>query len=180
MKTRSELGKYLFNKGYKVGAEIGVFKGAFARQLCKAGLTVYAIDPWIGYVGAGRTEQVQEKQDINYEIAQHTLQHYDCILVRKTSMDALADFKDDSLDFVYIDGDHRFPFIAEDIYYWYQKIRKGGVISGHDYFNTDPGANNVLCQAGSIVDAFVRAFGIDNLTIFGEDDPTPSWMIVKQ
>ena len=48
-------------------------------------------------------------------------------------MDALDDFEDNSLDFVYIDGNHTLPFIAMDIFGWEQKIRKGGIISGHDY-----------------------------------------------
>ncbi len=48
-------------------------------------------------------------------------------------MDALEDFEDNSLDFVYIDGDHNFKHISEDIYEWTKKVRSGGIVSGHDY-----------------------------------------------
>ncbi len=48
-------------------------------------------------------------------------------------MDALADFEDESLDFVYIDGNHAAPWVDDDIREWSKKVRKGGVVSGHDY-----------------------------------------------
>jgi hypothetical protein len=48
-------------------------------------------------------------------------------------MDALKDFEDDSLDFVYIDSNHDFINLAMDVQYWLRKVRKGGILSGHDY-----------------------------------------------
>ena len=107
--------EFFLEMGYKVGAEIGTYSGEFAEKLCKVGLKLYAIDPWMGYDGAGRSEQKQDKQDENYEYAKKVLTPYDCELVRKTSREALKDFKDGSLDFIYIDGDHRFKYIAEDL-----------------------------------------------------------------
>ncbi len=41
---------------------------------------------------------------------------------------------DESLDFVYIDADHRFDYVMEDLIAWGRKVRKGGIISGHDYY----------------------------------------------
>ena len=187
--SRNELPEFFREMGFKVGAEVGVYRGEFAGKFCRAGLKMYAIDPWMGYIGAGRSEKKQEMQDYNYNCAKKVLSPYkDCELVRKTSMDAVKDFKAGSLDFVYIDGDHRFPAIAADIYEWYPKVKKGGVISGHDYFCTDPGANNVLCQVSAIVDAFVKAFDIENFYTFGRSKPLEledkndrylSWMIIK-
>lgn len=116
---RDELPAFLKEMGLTTGAEIGVYRGEFTEKFLLAGLNVYAIDPWIGYSGAGRTEQVQTKQDTNFEEAKRRLSPYkNCIPIRKTSMEALPRIKDGSLDFVYIDGDHRFRFIAEDIYEW--------------------------------------------------------------
>lgn len=178
---RNELPELFKELGFKVGAEVGVYRGRFTEKFCRAGLKMSAIDPWIGYKGAGRSEKAQEMQDYNYQCAQKLLSPFkDCTLIRKTSMDALNDFKDESLDFIYIDGDHRFPFIAEDIYNWYWKIKKGGIISGDDYFCTNPVANNVLCHVKPIVDAFVTAYDIPNFYIIGRKDKKLSWMIVKQ
>lgn len=56
-------------------------------------------------------------------------------------MAAAPDFKPESLDFVYIDGDHKFKYVAEDISEWFWK--KGGMIAGHDYFCTHPGQKNL-------------------------------------
>jgi hypothetical protein len=187
--SRDNLPQFFVEMGYKVGAEIGVYRGEFTEKFCKAGLTMYAIDPWIGYKGAGRTERVQEMQDYNYNCAKKTLSPYkNCTLIRKSSMDALNDFRSESLDFVYIDGDHRFPFVAEDIYEWYWKVKRGGIISGHDYFCTDPKANNVISHVKTVVDAFIETLLIPNFYVFGKmnrleqkskNDRIPSWMFVK-
>ena len=184
---RDSLPEFFKELGFKVGAEVGTYRGEFTEKLCKAGLKIYAIDPWMGYEGAGRSEQKQDKQDINYEEAKKVLAPYtDCVLVRKTSREALKDFEDGSLDFVYLDGDHRFQYIAEDLVEWSKKVRSGGVVSGHDYFNTDPWANNVQCQVGVIIDAFVKAFGIEDFYIFkplndkAKGDSTPSWLYIKK
>ncbi len=185
--SRNDLAQLFFDLGFTTGAEIGVYRGKFTETFAKKGLKIHAIDPWIGYKGSGRSEQKQDMQDYNYECAKKALAPYpNCTIIRKTSMDALADFEDESLDFVYIDGDHRFPFIAQDLFAWSRKVKKGGIVSGHDYFNTRPGASNVMCQVGAIVDAFVKAFGIENFYIFGEVraspdkyDRIPSWMYIK-
>jgi hypothetical protein len=52
---------------------------------------------------------------------------------RLTSVEAAKLFPDKSLDLVYIDGDHRTESVIADITSWLPKIRKGGIISGHDY-----------------------------------------------
>ncbi|MBI2593035.1 class I SAM-dependent methyltransferase [Candidatus Daviesbacteria bacterium] len=177
---RNDLPELFKELGFKVGAEIGVYRGEFTEKFCRAGLKMYAIDPWIGYKGAGRSEKAQDMQDYNFECAKKTLSQYkDCTLIRKTSMEALRDFKAESLDFVYIDGDHRFPAIAADIYGWYPKVKKGGIISGDDYFCTSPVANNVLCHVKPIVDAFVQTYDLADFYIIGQKDKKPSWIIVK-
>lgn len=178
--TRNDLPKVFKDMGYKVGTEIGVYQGEFTKKFCEMGLKMYAIDPWAAYLGAGRSENKTDKQDLNYDIAQKTLSPYpDCKLIRKSSMDALEDFTDESLDFVYIDGDHRFRYIAEDLTEWYKKIKSGGAISGHDYFCTSPNANNVLCHVKHVVDAFVKTYELNNLYVIGQNDKTPSWVIIK-
>jgi predicted O-methyltransferase YrrM len=41
--------------------------------------------------------------------------------------------EDGSLDFVFIDADHRYEFVVEDIKAWFPKVRSGGTLCGHDY-----------------------------------------------
>lgn len=188
--SRDDLPNLFVSMGYKVGAEIGVYKGEFTEKFCKAGLKMYAIDPWHSYAGSGRTQRDQDRQNFLYEHTKRTLAPYnDCTIIRKASMDAVREFKDRSLDFVYIDGDHSFKHVAQDIYEWTWKVRIGGVVAGHDYYCTSPEARNVVCHVGAVVDAYVKAFGIDNWYIFGrskpleeerKDDRYLSWMWVRQ
>jgi len=187
--NRGMLPAFCAQQGYEVGAEIGTYKGDFTALFCKEGLEMNAIDPWIAYAGGGRSQSKQDRQDFLYEHACRTLKPYhNCTIIRKPSMEALDMFKDGSLDFVFIDGDHSFPRIAEDIYCWSKKVRKGGLVSGHDYFNTWSEATNVLCHVEAIVDAYTKAFGITQwwtfvrskpLELEDRSDKTLSWMWLK-
>jgi hypothetical protein len=46
-------------------------------------------------------------------------------------------FEDNSLDFVYIDANHTYEGVKEDIKYWYPKVKPGGLLLGHDYLPND-------------------------------------------
>lgn len=178
--SRDELPAFFKEMGYQVGVEIGVYRGEYTEKFCQAGLQIYAIDPWLGYSGAGRSEKRQTKQESNYQVAKRRLASYqNCTIIRKTSMAALVNFKDGSLDFVYIDADHRFRYIAEDIFEWEKKVKPGGIVSGHDYFYTSPKATNVICHVGPVIDAFVKVKGIKNFYVFGHHDRTLSWLLIK-
>lgn len=178
--SRDELPEFLREMNFSVGAEIGVFRGENIEKFCRLGFKMYGIDPWLSIKGQGRSEQQQSKQETNYEYTHRRLSSYNnCTLIRKSSMEAVADFDNSSLDFVYIDGDHRFRYVAEDIYEWYQKIKSGGVVAGHDYFCTYPFARNLICQVKPVVDAFTLAYDITNFYTFGNDDRYLSWMFFK-
>ena len=57
-------------------------------------------------------------------------------IVDKCSDEAVKTVEDESIDFLFIDGDHRYSQIKRDLDNWYPKIRKGGTICGHDYDQT--------------------------------------------
>jgi hypothetical protein len=180
--TREDLPQFFVEMGYKAGAEIGVYHGDFTKSLCKSGLEIYGIDPWMPFLGQGRSQRIQEVQDTDYNIAKNNVAEYkNCSLIRKPSMEALGEFPDENLDFVYIDADHSFRYFAEDIVEWSKKVRKGGAVCGHDYFHTDPTATNVVCHVDAVVDAYTKIMGITNWYIFGgrRIDKKPSWMFIK-
>jgi hypothetical protein len=181
--SRDGLPEFFIQMGYKVGAEIGVYKGGYTEQLCKVGLKIYAIDPWL----PNTDNRGKERQDSLHESTIERLKPYDCAVLRRTSEYSLQFFTNNSLDFVYIDGDHTFKSIAHDIYEWEKRVRPGGIISGHDYFNSIPGDGTANVHVKSIVDAYVEAFAIKNWYIFGKlnnpispDDNFYSWMWVKE
>ena len=62
---------------------------------------------------------------------------YDTIISQ--SWDAARLFKDESIDFVFLDADHVYESIKRDIQAWLPKVKKGGVIAGHDYCDVHPG-----------------------------------------
>jgi len=185
--SRDELPEFFKEMGYTVGAEIGSHKGIYTEKFCKVGLKMYAVDPWKAYTGSGRTSNDQTIQDAIYADAKERLSPYDCTLIKRESMDAVGGFRNESLDFVYIDGDHNFRHIAEDLYEWSWKVRPGGIVSGHDYYHTPSFARNVVCHVGPIVDAYVKIYDIKNFYIFGtmktkerkNQDRYLSWMWIK-
>jgi hypothetical protein len=178
-RTRDDLPGFLYAQGHRTGAEIGVLAGAFTRKLCSAGLRVFAVDPWLAEEHhLERDRNYQKTKNAFYRKAVRNLDGFDCVVVRKTSMDAVVDFEDGSLDFVYIDANHGFRHIAEDLVEWAKKVRPGGVVSGHDYHLSDK------CQVAPVVDAYVKAFGIGNWFVLGDmtvedKDNRLSWMWVK-
>lgn len=55
--------------------------------------------------------------------------------IKGFSWDVSKNFEDSSVDFVFIDADHKYESVKKDIQHWWPKIKPGGIISGHDYFN---------------------------------------------
>ena len=72
--------------------------------------------------------------------------HYNPI--RMTSIEAATLYADNSIDFVFIDGDHEFDSVMADIAAWFPKVKSGGVISGHD-FPYDPVRRAVFAAFGN-------------------------------
>jgi len=120
--------------GCKVGAEIGVNKGRFSKWMCHKirPLKLFLVDPYKSYKEYSEYLD-QNEMDSIYAEAQERVKRYDCEFVKKASMDALKDFNDESLDFVYIDGNHAYQYVLDDIRGWSKKVKVGGIVSGHDY-----------------------------------------------
>jgi SAM-dependent methyltransferase len=165
--SRNDLPEFFKEMGYKLGAEIGVFKGEFSKRLCDAGLKIYGIDPYLAY-SAYPHPRGQERVHFIYEHAKRVLKPFtdngQYEFIRKMSMDAVGDFKDESLDFVYIDGIHTFRYIAEDLFEWTKKVRKGGIVSGHDYVHA-PEEKWTAIHVKHILDAYISCFGINTYYI---------------
>lgn len=125
LRNRIELAKYFNELGFKTGAEIGVLFGYYSEVLQQniSGLKLYCIDNW----EIGKTYPT-------YKQAKERLAPYNCELIRKTSMDAVKLFDNETLDFVFIDGAHDYEHVKEDIEAWYKKVRVGGIVAGHDYY----------------------------------------------
>jgi len=53
-------------------------------------------------------------------------------------------FKDGELGLIYIDGDHKYSAVKQDLDLWYPKIQHGGFIVGDDYSNAFPGVKRAV------------------------------------
>jgi hypothetical protein len=183
--SRDDLPDACVRLGYRVGVEVGVSDGVYHEKWCRAGLTMFGVDPWCA---SDDYRVSNERQDMHYNRSLTRLAPYigkQTTLVRKFSADALADFAPGSLDFVYIDGLHNFKDVAHDIWEWSKKVRVGGLISGHDYaFSPKPNTDPNCLHVKFVVDAYTRALRIDPWFVLGRRETLPgekrdkfrSWM----
>lgn len=119
--------------GYSCGVEIGVLKGDFTSVLADAGFEVVGIDPWFQYDLSYRDYEDQSFEDIEAKAREKLKGYPNVTLLKAFSAEASESFDDGSLDFVFIDGNHQLEFVIDDLSNWTPKIRKGGMICGHDY-----------------------------------------------
>jgi len=174
--SRLDLPDFLAKNGFKKGAEVGVYKAEFTEKFAQAGLEIYGVDPWMaqGYEGH---EHRQGRQDFLFNHAQRVVGKYpNCKLIRKTSIDAAKDFEDGSLDFIYIDGNHGLKYVIEDLWEWTPKVRKGGVISGHDWGHYPrKGIDSFCLHVTHAIDAWVKSMHIDNWYVIGGTGGSDKW-----
>jgi len=180
--SRNDLPEFFIQMGFKTGVEVGVYKAEFTEKFAQAGLNIFGIDPWRAYghyptnvfSSAGkRFKTLQDRQDFLYKHSQGVMAPYqNAALIRRTSIEALREFVDGSLDFVYVDGNHAFKYVVEDIWEWSKKIKKGGVISGHDYhIGTPPPTMDLDCgHVKYAVEGYTQAFSLTNWYLIGDQD----------
>ncbi len=127
-------------------AEIGVHEGRFAARILEIASprVLHLIDPWKHetdptYRDAWYGGQTggQEEMDARHrrvcerfarEIASGRVQVH-----RSTSREAAERIPDGSLDWVYIDGNHLYEFVRDDLEHFLPKVRRGGCVAGDDY-----------------------------------------------
>lgn len=185
---RSDLPKFLKEHGFNKGVEIGVSWGQNIVDYCKAGLEIYGVDPWKNTrdniyrkIVSIPGERAQTIQDVyNYAI-ERTRNYPNCKLIRKLSIEAVDDFPKRSLDFIYIDGNHGFGYVAMDLQQWSHRVRKGGIIAGHDYYSTT-GIRGIR-HVHYIVNAFAKSHDFVNFWVLGSKkdyvDRELSYMFIK-
>lgn len=117
-----------------VMAEIGSYVGDSTEiwaQHCK---TVHCIDPWInGYDDTDPSSYVWDMEIIERQFDILVAQYPNIKKHKMVSTEGAALFDDESLDFIYLDGNHLFEFVKMDIKAWLPKLKKPGLFGGHDY-----------------------------------------------
>jgi hypothetical protein len=174
---RSDLPALCRDLGVRRGVEVGVWKGAYSEEFCRAipGVQWTCVDPWAPYA-----DYREKKNDATlianaYAEAMERLAHYDCAFLRSSSVEAAEAFPAGSLDVVYIDGNHEAPFVRQDLETWSSKLRPGGILAGHDY--RVPPESKPFIQVKAAVDQYVSDLAIAPWFIFA-GDRTPSFLWV--
>jgi hypothetical protein len=210
MKSRSEIGGYLNDLGLLgVGVEVGVFEGAFSETILDTwkGTKLYLVDPWAVLPGYGPGLGLVDGKDFNaskasqadwdkvFEDCKRRLERFGerAEMLRLSSFRAAAQFANESLDFIYIDGDHSFEAVSIDLAIWYPKLKHGGFFSGHDYLLGTKGRSaakrirhgnkwvgSKRYQVKEAVDAFAFANGIWKVELTSETGTNISWHWVKK
>lgn len=134
---RGHLAHLFAELGYKHGAEIGVAEGKFSLFICQANPSLerhWCIDLWDTYYRGNTKLKNREMQDDAYAQAVNNLKDYPVEFIRESSATAHRHIKDESLDYIYIDGDHSFDYVILDLIFWSRKVKPGGIVSGHDAY----------------------------------------------
>lgn len=131
----SNLCKWANEKGATgTAVEIGAYSGEGTMVLAKYFKEVLAVDPWLnGYDIQDVASQQCPMKFVLAKFQENTKDLGNVNYSQSKSLDALEFVKDGELDFVYVDGDHRYEAVLADLKGWLKKLRAGGVMAGHDW-----------------------------------------------
>jgi hypothetical protein len=144
-----------------LGAEIGVAFGGMSLSLLQTlpSLSLLGVDPYVPYDDDDAMSLPSAYMDALCEWTTRrvsTAHPGRWRLSRMTSLEAAASVPDGWLDFVFLDGDHRYDAITADIRAWMPKVRKGGLICGHDFTPGWPGVVQAVQEAAATLDGFTQ------------------------
>lgn len=158
-------------------AEIGCLEGTFARTVLSQwkGQRYHMVDPWVTQADDVYREKQEhgERYEQMYQGALALAQEDPRVnVIRAISSFAVNDFKNGQLDCVYIDGNHAYKNVMEDMDLYWPKVKIGGIMGGHDFLY------NIEGGAWIEVDAAVKRWASERGKVFYVC-PCTSWFIHK-
>ncbi len=141
-------------------AEIGVREGHNAKWLLKTNPEkLHLIDPWTHtddeeYVSDYHANAEQAAQDKRFagvnEYFKNEIESGQVIVHRQTSTEALQEFPDEYFDWVFLDAMHYYNAVYDDIINLLPKLKKDGVIIGHDFCEHEKAAQYNFGVIGAV------------------------------
>jgi predicted O-methyltransferase YrrM len=120
--TRYELlASIIKDKKYKRIVEVGIFDAETASYVlgnCKSITEYVFVDNSLKAIAKQCAKQYKASMVLEYD-----------------SVEAAKLIDDKTIDLVFIDADHKYDSVRRDIDAWLPKVKKGGIICGHDYDN---------------------------------------------
>jgi len=139
--------------------EIGCYVGAISNQFVGGNRKVFCIDPW-------QAENVYREDDIQYGLIKDAEENrggmgqifatfmqncgedlFKNIFPIRAFSAQIAPYFNLPIDLLYIDGNHEYESVVEDIRLWAPKVKKGGLIAGDDYSPGFPGVIQAVKEA---------------------------------
>ena len=163
----------------RVFAELGVWKGESYFTFCQSALEnnvavkCFGIDSWRGDVHMGNLDE-----ELRVEVEQYNKTKYAEFseLKAKTFEEAVADFADESIDLLHIDGTHTYEDVRRDFESWLPKLSPKGVVLFHDVAVHGGGFGvwklwqEIAAEGNSFVFEFGYGLGIWQRNAIPEDD----------
>jgi hypothetical protein len=172
--SRLDLIKVFKDLKFKEGVEIGVERGYYSEVICQANpdLHLHCVDPWVTYESGHIEHRTPETVEQFYNQAVERLSKYNATIIRKPSNQAVKKFRPNSIDFVYIDGDHGYEAVINDLQNWSTRVRPGGIIAGHDYWGK---IHDPYLRVGPAVKLWTRAEQIQPWFTIGRAKTDPNF-----
>ena len=142
--------------------EIGVWKAEFSEHINQVTQPsqLVLIDPWAFQpdfplrMFGGSVAKTQTDMDAIYQEVCQKMGGDHIRIIRKMSQDAVTDFPDGFFDWVYIDGNHYYDYVLQDLKAWFPKVKPGGYLTGDDYLWRD---ENGQCSVATAVSDFLQS-----------------------
>jgi hypothetical protein len=170
----------------EVGAYLGRSSLYLASRIQQTGKKVrlYVVDRWDGWIydedeelQAERENEIPlEKEDVFRRFIRNVLRAgvEDVIFpLRMPSEQAAGLFEDGTLDFVFLDADHDYQAVRRDLEAWFPKVKRRGLLGGHDYLHPDfPGVRRAADEFFMEQELPLQIHG----TSFLATKPSPRWL----
>lgn len=95
--------------------------------------------------------------------------------IREFSEKAASQIDDNYADFIFIDGNHAYEYVHEDLRNYWPKVKSGGILAGHDYWHRSisNGGHFDSWMVFEAVKDFADEYGISYLT-YGQHGEFPA------
>jgi hypothetical protein len=136
--NREQIGDFLKHHNLNgIGVELGSFKGQFANTILNNwGGKLLMVDVWRELPHQEYDDASNHREHIDaYSQSMENIKGFEdrAYMLRMKGEHACDFIQDESLDFIYIDANHTYDAVKQDLKLWYPKIKSGGLVMGHDY-----------------------------------------------
>lgn len=156
-------------------AEIGVEYGGYTDTYFSNSYEIHLIDMWVtegnDYYFSRRKGQVEHGYN---KVLEKYSDKDNVKIIKMKSDEAYKLYDDEYFDWIYIDADHSYEAVKNDILNWLPKLKKGGLISGHDY---DPSISDLNYEKYGVEKAVREIF--ENKFHVTNEENYKSWYVRK-